>query len=570
MVLKLPMSAFLCAFRLLIVIFVSTFGQHAQAQGISVSPIKLEAEVPTGRGIQIPFTIANTNALEGYEMTVQHVELLQGEGAEWLFQQTEDIFDPEKHQSNKSWFDDIDQVMSIGPDQNAPLLLTGVVPRNARGTSFSALLVTSEPKGDADAAVRLKFQFLVPIILTASGRAARQDIELVGLDLKINKPSIAAGPDQKETVDAQMWIENNGKTYGRLSGDIRVEREEANGWRNVTAMPIPERGIIPGSRLGLRANLGRHLPSGMYRLTGTLKIDGRRLPRMTEVIEFEGDPNLTALSYDAIVSIDPSVIEIGEVRAGAARNQVISITNPTTEQVEVILNVKIPPELENVAIGDLIGNELSAANWVRVSPPKLRIRPNASRNVRMVVRSPVEVAQHSNFYAVLEAQSLSADGQEAGKREAKVIVSSENGRPMSKLAITEFNYAQGDEPDIFVVNAQIANIGSIHADPKIRAQLIEIETEKRTPLVLEGGDDIMLPFATWEYAGLMDIGVLPDGDFALRVDFDYGGSLRETRELPITISTNEEGQKLLSETVAVEESEEVDPELGDRADAATE
>ena len=517
----------------------------AQAQGFSVSPIRVEADVPSGRSIDIPFELSNSTDLQAFEMTIRHVDLLQSEDGSWQFEDTEELFDPDRHQSNREWFSNSNQTVTVGPQQSVDVILSASVPRNARGTSLSALLVTSDAQGDTGDAVRLRFQFLVPIILTISGRPARQNIDLLGLDMQLLQPNLAFGPGGSARAQALMNVTNMGETYSRVSGNVRVERDEGGNWRLVTNAEIQDRGIIPGSDLFLEAELGRSLPSGNYRLTGNLQVDGRQLPRISTEIAFEGDPELDVIAYDTSILIDPEVIDV-EVRPGASRSQAIKLTNPSDETVQVMLTSEIPTELENVAIGDLLGTDLSAADWVEVSPASVTLRPNSSRNVRLSARLPDGAPNHPYYYANIVAESSYPDGQTAGTSRAKVVLNRDSAAAAPNVVLERLSYAAVDAQGEHVLRARVVNAGNAHTVLRPSAQLISVEGNRITTITMDGGGDLMLPFSVWDYAGVFDIGGLDDGDYILRASFDYSGNNRATQDLNVAISTGDDGAKTIT------------------------
>lgn len=517
----------------------------AQAQGFSVSPIRVEADVPSGRSIDIPFELSNSTDVQAFEMSIRHVDLLQSADGSWMFEDTEELFDPDRHQSNREWFSNSNQTVTVGPQQSVEVMLSATVPRNARGTSLSALLVTSDAQGDTGDAVRLRFQFLVPIILTISGRPARQNIDLLGLDMQLLQPNAAFGPGGSARAQALMNVTNMGETYSRVSGNVRVERDEGGNWRLVTTAEIQDRGVIPGSDLFLEAELGRSLPTGNYRLTGNLQVDGRQLPRISTEIAFEGDPELDSIAYDTSILIDPEIIEV-EVRPGASRSQGIKLTNPSDVMVQVSLTAEIPTELENVAIGNLMGSDLSAANWIQVSPASVTLRPNSSRNVRLSARLPEGVPDHPFYYANIVAESTYPDGQTAGTSRAKVVLDRNGAAAAPDVVLERLSYADVDGEGEHVLRARVVNAGNAHTVLIPSAQLISVEGNQITTITMDGGADLMLPFSVWDYAGVIDISFLEDGDYIFRASFDYSGNNRATQDLNVSISTSEEGAKIIT------------------------
>jgi len=102
--------------------------------------------------------------------------------------------------------------------------------------------------------VRLRFQFLVPDYPDQiSGRPARQNIDLLGLDYA----AFAAEPGlwPRGSARAASLDERHGtmaRTYSRVSAMSGWERDEGANWRWFTNAEIQDRGIIPGAICFLR------------------------------------------------------------------------------------------------------------------------------------------------------------------------------------------------------------------------------------------------------------------------------------------------------------------------------
>jgi hypothetical protein len=73
-----------------------------------------------------------------------------------------------------------------------------------------------------------------------------------------------------------------------------------------------------------------------------------------------------------------------------------------------------------------------------------------------------------------------------------------------------------------------------------------VEGNQITTITMDGGGELMLPFSVWDYAGVIDISFLEDGDYIFRASFDYSGNNRATQDLNVSISTSEEGAKIIT------------------------
>ena len=236
----------------LVLVGLGLSGRPATAQGFSVSPIRIEAEVPSGKRIEVPVRLTNTTETKLFEISVQHVELVQNPDGSWRPVAPGGNL-PDGHRSNLGWFEAANSALPMAPGEAADVVLRGTVPRGGRGTYVSALLVTSNEQGESGDTVRLKFQFLVPVILTISGRPSRQELTLDGLGLVLRQPNLSISPGAHPFVEAFADITNFGDSYARIGGAIRVERETDKGWRFVTSATLRDRSVVPGTKLSLPA-----------------------------------------------------------------------------------------------------------------------------------------------------------------------------------------------------------------------------------------------------------------------------------------------------------------------------
>src|SRR4029078_13632569 len=120
---------------------------------------------------------------------------------------------------------------------------------------------------------------------------------------------------------------NEGRTFSRVRGTLRVDRENKGVWRPVTRVDVSERGVIPGATLELGDDLHRSLPSGKYRLHGELYVDGRRVSPVEKEIDFTGAPDADEVAYDTALLLTPPLVTM-DVVPGASRITTLKIENP--------------------------------------------------------------------------------------------------------------------------------------------------------------------------------------------------------------------------------------------------
>jgi len=306
---------------------------------------------------------------------------------------------------------------------------------------------------------------------------------------------------------------------------------------------MPEKGIIPGVSLSLSEDLGRRLPSGKYKLTGTLYVDGRRLRPMEKEVDFEGDPAVTRLAVDTALMLDPPELLI-ESAPGATRTAVINVENASEEAVQIQADAVIPPPLQGVALGELKGKDLSCAPWVQVSPGRFTLGAGRSQNVRVVARMPKEDGMHANYYAVLSFNASYADGQSAGRTATFVCVTNRAVETVPKAEITRLALS-ADEGSKYVIQVQTANVGNVHFMPKMMASLINTRGNEVLQRSLGDEAEVMLPLETRRHSGVLDFAEVPAGTYALRALLDYASGEAVAEQLVVNVA-DKDNQKVVS------------------------
>ncbi|GAH75943.1 unnamed protein product, partial [marine sediment metagenome] len=262
-------------------------------------------------------------------------------------------------------------------------------------------------------------------------------------------------------------------------------------WQRVTSAEFREVGIIPGVKLNLESDLKRRLPSGEYKLRGTLYVDGRRIRPLVKEIEFVGDPTVSKVAADTSLILEPSTLSIKAV-PGGTRTAGIKIGSLSEEAVNVSVDVEVPKSFRGTSLGELKGEDLSCAEWVKVVPDDFTLRPGRHRNIRIITRLPKNEKIYPNYYAILNFHATYTDGQSAGKNTSLILL--ENAKIKAKPAaqIIKASLA-AEEGSRYIIRTKSSNVGDVHFTPECKA----IVTKPDGALVLEsalsGQRHVMLP-----------------------------------------------------------------------------
>lgn len=509
------------------------------AQGFMVKPMKMEVAGRAGEVLEVPLQLRLTAGEEAKPLDLALLELTQDGQGNWSVVEPGSDVDISKLASCREWITLGSTSVTVRPAEAETVTVRIAIPHRARGVYFAGIIAqTRRPEQQTGVAVVVRF--LIPVIVEIQGRPERQNVQMAGMRLTRIEPVPAVSPG---STTASMSIENQGRTLSRLKANVRVQRYSDGRWKPVSTVDLREVGIIPGVTLNLTEDIKKRLPSGKYRLTGLLYVDGRRMPPMEQEVEFEGDPAVTTLAADTALALEPQELTIAGA-PGATRTAVLQVTNESEEAVQVEAAALLPPTLRGVALGELTGDKLSAAQWLQVSPPNFKIRGGGKQNVRVVARLPRDGMDQANYYGLLSLKASYPDGQSAGQTTALTVIQNSRAESAPKGEVVRAGLALEDGSR-YIVQGRISNVGNVHVTPSVRAVLLDGRGDRVTETPMEGDASVMLPLATRNFAGVIDFEKIEDGAYLLRVDFTYATSDPATQSLPIRVAT-EQGQKVVT------------------------
>jgi len=517
-------------------------GTVAHAQGFMVKPMKMEFAARGGQTVESVLELRNAGADEAKTLELKLVELSQGSDGNWQIIEPGSEVDTSKVPSCLKWVKLSADTVNVEPMKMAPVTVSVKPPSNARGFYLAGLIAQVKPKPGAKG-ITIVIRFLIPILLEIEGRPERQKIELADVGMTFRK----AGENLPAGTLVALDVANEGRTYSRIKGSVKVMYFLGGRWRPVSTAEIPEKGIIPGARLNLGADLERRLPSGKYKLTATLYVDGRRVKPLEKEIDFEGDPTVTKLAVDTALTLDPPELSIAG-SPGAMRTAVLKVENASEDAVEISAYSATPPPLRGVALGDLKGDDLSCAEWVEVSPSTFSLRAGGKQNIRVIARMPKAdpdaTSGQANYYGLLCLRAAYPDGQSAG--ESRTLVCVENkaveAKPAAQAVKTTLAAGEGAT---YVVQARFANIGNVHFKPRCRAVIATGQGQAVTEIELAGEEGLMLPLETRDFSGEIDFEKVPAGSYALKVVLEYASGKGEVEQVLITVA-EEDGRKVVT------------------------
>jgi hypothetical protein len=498
-----------------------------------VQPIILKQQVSPGKqNVRLNFTLENISRDATEQVSLRIADLTQDANGVWTEVRTDDpanTVDISSLRSCKDWLRCTVESATVDPFQRVPATVFANIPAGTRGFYFAALIAETEPREtDIDGpygGALLGVQYLVPIILEAQNIPIMHQVTLADVDLKYQEPTIE---NPLPSVSGSMTIVNNGGTYSRLTGQLRVWRSKDSHWAKVAEVRLPDNGIIPGVKLALKQDLGVLLPSGKYKIEGYLWVDGRRGNGVNKEIDFVGDKVTDGNGGLAPIDLDKENVFI-DVTPGSTRTGQLTVGNGSEDPINVTVEFILPEHMLHVVNGSGIkGEDLGCADWVTVQPPQFTLQGYGRRTLNLIVRMPATATKYSNYYGTLRLHAAYRDGSPAGMKTAHVCLKNGKATATNVISPMSISFAQLT-PARYLVTSTFLNNGVTHVTPRCKGILTptgEAEAKYQQFLMTSEASrqtGIFLPFETRTFSGVLDVSDIPLGTYYLTSVLEYTG-----------------------------------------------
>jgi len=518
----------------------STFGQ------LSVQPMKMELPVTPGKLVKTTLDIQNHDPNQVYTLDITVHELTQSEDGVWQIIDPNSNLDLPKLYSCSKWISLNKETIDLSPWGRETIIVDVKVPRGVRGFYAAAILASVRPRPN-ETGVSVGLQFLIPVIVEIQSRSPRHNITVGDVGLEFVKQDGI----KPATVMATISIENNGQTYSRLKPLARIWGFSDGHWRVITTTTFRDASVIPGVKLKLKHDIGRSLPSGKYRVSGALYVDGRRIRGIQKDLDFVGDTMLKTAVSDVPLDLIPRDISI-ESLPGATRLSTIKIHNATEETVNVQTAMGLPHILQNAVVSDLNGNDLDATEWITVSPENFTLPGYGQQNLMITANMPSPGVMYPCYYSLLALWVTYPDGQKAGVATANICLENNEVQvdPRAEPLLLKINHLDKSK---YLVVAKYANFGTIHFTPIKCVAIVatELGEYRQTAALTSQDTGLMLPLEVRMFSGTMDFGAVAAGEYRLLVGLEYAPDVRAIKQIGIRVS--KEGENKLVEVIQMEE-----------------
>jgi hypothetical protein len=522
----------------------------------TVQPMQLEFAVTPGKEIKSSLNVKSFDPNDHYDINMSVVDLTQDADGSWAVIEPNDITDPNspfygfdlsKLSSCKDWISLDPTNFDLGPLNVVPVEITLRVQHRVRGFYGAAILATTNPmQGVGNISIVLRF--VIPVILEIQDRPVRPVVQATDVGLEFHEATGESKARSMVTVD----IENDGGSYSSLKPAVRIWALMSDGhWRVITTTDFPEKKIIPGAKLKLRADVRKQLPSGKYKIAGILFVDGRRAKKVEKEIDFVGDTSVKRVAADAPLDLEPIDLTMDGL-PGATRMSTIKVYNASKETVNVRTALGLQSILQNTAMGNVKGMDLDCTKWIEVTPEQFTLRGDGGvQTLRIVSKIPETTAGYPCYYSLLALWASYPDGQQAGFTTTNICVRNQqvNEGP-SAVALKVIPQDLSDSK--YLVTASFCNNGLVHFVPiRVKAGLAMANGIQRVTTFMSGDPTLWLPFETRNFSGILDLSNIPADLYSLAAGIEYAPDVWVYKQMAVRVSI--EGERRVMQVLGVQE-----------------
>jgi hypothetical protein len=484
--------------------------EQAMAQFV-VNPMMIEARPQAGQRVETEIQLQNWDATETQYITLSTVSLTQDENGNWQVIDANHPVDPSKIHSCKEWISISQKKVTVLPAKTVSVPIVIRPANGSRGFWCAGIVCSLDPRRDA-IGVTVKYEFVVPVLVTMDGPATYNRVMLVDAGLETFK-------DVDGTVGntvVTLTIENTGQTYSRLipRAQVFVPRANNDSQLVIREVKFSEVAIVPGSRLKIKGDCGRCLPSKTYLVRGFISVDGKPPRRIETKVSYTGEKAAKDVT-DAAVEVDPATVVIDSLAGGTGRSMV-EVRNDSDQPVTIRVHLATPGVFGgHVSPSGLRGESMSCSDWVDVNPSEFTLQGYRTQKIQLTSRMPASATESRGYYADLNLFASYSDGTNAGAPAHALVCVTNKRVPLSPVVNPKKIAHEPGESQKWTVLARFQNVGNAHVKPYCEAQLVRPDgvTILRAPMVAQDKPDLMLPLEPRDFSGELDLTNLRDAGF---------------------------------------------------------
>jgi hypothetical protein len=500
---------------LAMILFICT-SSRCLAQGIRVQSFYVDMKARPGVVTESEFVVQSVSPIENTTVLILPVDLSQDATGAITFlnpEITTTTRQSENHISNRScrpWLK-LATSVELRPLAAQTVTVRASIPPQARGFYYAGIILRTPRPNVRNHELAIVTQFLSLVRIQVTGPLATECIKAEDVTMQF----VPSAENTPSSIRVGAQIRNDGETFGLISGTATLLYPAGNGWRRVTEVAIPTKGIFPDCMVHLQHDIGRSLPSGRYKLAVNLLVNGRPKGRLEREIIFSGDPTVVAITSDVALMVQPTEINVA-LLPGARRVLVVGVQNPTDVPLRVRCTPEGPKPLDASAEHACTAESFSCAPWMTVEPSDFVLKAGEQRRVRLQISSPATDDQLHNHYGWLSIQSTYGDGQLAGTPQTMPVwVRHPRAEPVRRLDLKSIR-VEAVEDGKYAVTATFINSGTLHFAPRTLTASIA-GSHGATEIKLLTENQRVLPLHSLVCSGVVNLSETVAGPYQLAV-----------------------------------------------------
>lgn len=436
--------------------------------------------------------------------------------------------------------------LKVTPGKAAALVANIAVPRSASGSRYAAIVFEMEPEPRKDTsalgstAVVQRFVSIVEVVVPTRSLVRKLDIMGFSVSSTADKPVLANKYGASALV-LSLEVKNPGTVH--VFTDATMLLRDASGKR-LREVPLGGgRGIVlPDTTISVTSILPAGLAPGDYIADIAVRYSGPR-PAMAKVPFSVGDAGAGASELETVANIAPFSADPLEFDlaypAGATVSRSVIVENRSTQTIRVSGRATgLDFDAEGQIVTDGAQSASSCAEWIKLSPEIVDIRPGSKKVVRATVAIPKDQAGGKYANLVFTATPAGASEGDAWSAETGTTVTLRVGKEFTLAGTLSPITVEDGGPSVGrVFGTVFTNTGNIHVSPDTSVSVSRRVMPEAIPGIeyigrgslesvaqLNLGEEFnpVLPGGTRELLVAMS-GSLEPGDYVVEFVVQYGG-----------------------------------------------
>ena len=466
--------------------------------------------------------------------------------------------------SAASWIKISPNDFIIGPSDGIEILAEVIVPRGVKGGRYAIIVFELAPeapsKEEKFGSLTLHHRMTTAVEISIKGRTAKRRAVISSLNVVSPKEDKRLTQFGKDVLMFTASLKNEGNIHIFGEGTLTIRSKKGRRFRQV---PLGGgRGtVLPDTTVDFSSVLRREFPPGEYVAEAVIRYEGLRpaKAKLPFTVTEEEVPVTKVKSFkptrEVNFGVEPELIEL-TAPSGALRSTGIVVYNRDDREISVMSH---PRTLKYNRYGELVRlssakGTRSCGEWITISPSSFKLPPGGKKRLSVLVNVPEE--KIGGYYAnIVFDAGLGRNNLGTGQKTSSNVpfFLTIPGPLKEQARIVETRVLHQDEKGFRKFVVSFKNIGNIHLKPRgkiLIKRAVEIEKtgeieyvgepvyEDVEEIAFNQVDGVVLPGGRRDLVAIY-INPLPDGDYRVEAEVDYGDKKKAIGKKTFSIASAE-------------------------------